>query len=105
MTLRGRERIHHGASSLCLCLLAQLNGNATSNSYVRTISIERSEVPGGTVCSTVGWGDETPAAALHKATVTIIKQRDCLSNYPGLADNLICGHSGSAEVTEKVAVA
>ncbi|KAK2542295.1 granzyme E [Columba guinea] len=78
-------------------VLLKLNGNATSNSYVRTISIERSEVPGGTVCSTVGWGDETPAAALHKATVTIIKQRDCLSNYPGLADNLICGHSGSAE--------
>ncbi|NWX06140.1 GRAE protein, partial [Caloenas nicobarica] len=82
-------------------LLLKLKGNATSNSYVRTISFEKSKVPGGTVCSTAGWGYKTPAAALCEATVTIMKQRDCLSNYPGLIDNLICGHSRSAGVPEK----
>ncbi|NXW87156.1 GRAE protein, partial [Alopecoenas beccarii] len=83
-------------------LLLKLNGNATSNSYVRTISFEKSKVPGGTVCGTAGWGFKPPAAALREATVTIIKQRDCLSLYPGLTDNLICGSNGSARVPEKV---
>uniref|UniRef100_A0A8D0FGP9 Peptidase S1 domain-containing protein n=1 Tax=Strix occidentalis caurina TaxID=311401 RepID=A0A8D0FGP9_STROC len=83
-------------------LLLKLKGNATSNRYVRTISFEKSKVPGGTACSIAGWGYKTPAATLREATVTIIKQRDCLSHYPGLADNLICGRSGSAGVPEKV---
>uniref|UniRef100_A0A8C0EW11 Peptidase S1 domain-containing protein n=1 Tax=Bubo bubo TaxID=30461 RepID=A0A8C0EW11_BUBBB len=59
-------------------LLLKLKGNATSNSYVRTISFEKSKVPGGTACSIAGWGYKTPAATLREATVTIIKQRDCL---------------------------
>ncbi|KFP28480.1 Granzyme E, partial [Colius striatus] len=75
--------------------------NATSNSYVRTISFEKAKVRGGATCSVAGWGYRAPAATLREATVTIIKQRDCLSNYPGLADNLICGRSGSAGVPEK----
>ncbi|NXS13150.1 GRZ1 protein, partial [Neodrepanis coruscans] len=83
-------------------LLLKLNGNATTNSYVRTISLERFKVRGGTVCSVAGWGHRTPPATLHEATVTIIRQRDCLSHYPGIADNLICGRSGSAEVPGKV---
>ncbi|NWY54969.1 GRAE protein, partial [Chionis minor] len=83
-------------------LLLKLKGNATSNSYVRTISLEKLKVPGGTVCCIAGWGYKAPAATLRSATVTIIKQRDCLSHYPGLADNLICGRSGSAGVPEKV---
>ncbi|NWH54891.1 GRAE protein, partial [Fregata magnificens] len=83
-------------------LLLKLKGNATSNSYVKTISFEKSKVPGGTECSIAGWGYKTPAATLCEATVTIIKERDCLSRFPGLADNLICGHSESAGVPEKV---
>ncbi|NXW66410.1 MCPT3 protease, partial [Eurystomus gularis] len=83
-------------------LLLKLKGNATTNSYVGTISFEKSKIPGGTACSIAGWGYKTPAATLRKATVTIIKQRDCLSHYPGLADNLICGRSVSAWVPEKV---
>ncbi|KAM6310453.1 granzyme E-like [Podargus strigoides] len=82
-------------------LLLKLKGNATSNSYIRTISFEKSKVPGGTACSIAGWGYKIPTATLREVTVTIIKQRDCLSHYPGLADNLICGRSESAGVPEK----
>ncbi|KAM9254692.1 granzyme E-like isoform 2-T2 [Cariama cristata] len=82
-------------------LLLKLKGNATSNSYVKTISFEKSKVSGGTVCNIAGWGYKTPTATLRKATVTIIKERDCLRNYPVFADNLICGRSGSAGVPEK----
>ncbi|NXR63827.1 GRAE protein, partial [Rhadina sibilatrix] len=78
-------------------LLLKLDGNATSNGHVRPISFEKSKVRGGTECSVAGWGDRT-------ATVTIIKQRDCLSHYPGLADNLICGRSRSLGVPEKVSL-
>ncbi|NXX73793.1 GRAG protein, partial [Urocolius indicus] len=85
-------------------LLLKLKGNATSNSYVRTISFEKATVRGGATCSIAGWGYKAPTATLREATVTIIKQRDCLSNYPGLAENLICGRSGSAGVPEKVSV-
>ncbi|NXI12488.1 GRAG protein, partial [Irena cyanogastra] len=76
-------------------LLLKLNGNATSNGHVRPISLEKSKVRGGTECSVAGWGHRT-------ATVTVIRQRDCLSHYPGLADNLICGRSRSSRVPEKV---
>ncbi|NXB80713.1 GRAF protein, partial [Donacobius atricapilla] len=76
-------------------LLLKLNGNAISNSHVRPISLEKSKVRGGTECSVAGWGYRT-------AAVTVIKQRDCLSHYPGLADNLICGRSRSSRVPEKV---
>ncbi|NXF11559.1 GRAF protein, partial [Smithornis capensis] len=85
-------------------LLMKLNGNATINSYVKTISFEKTKVRGGTVCSVAGWGYRTPTATLHEATVTIIKQRDCLNHYPGLAENLICGRSRSPEVPEKVSL-
>ncbi|NWR04206.1 GRAF protein, partial [Paradoxornis webbianus] len=76
-------------------LLLKLNGNATINSHVRPISFEKSKVRGGAECSVAGWGYRT-------ATVTIIRQRDCLNQYPGLADNLICGRSSSSRVPEKV---
>ncbi|NXO02380.1 GRAF protein, partial [Rhinopomastus cyanomelas] len=85
-------------------LLLKLKGNATSNSFVRTISFEKAKVPGGAECRVVGWGYGKSTATLREATVTIIKQRDCLSLYPGLADNLICGHSKSARVPEKVSL-
>nr|XP_021395829.2 granzyme E [Lonchura striata domestica] len=75
-------------------LLLKLNGNATSNGQVRPISFEKSKVRGGTECSVAGWGNRT-------ATVTIIKQRDCLSHYPGLAENLVCGRSKSSVVPMK----
>ncbi|XP_063260918.1 granzyme E-like [Prinia subflava] len=75
-------------------LLLELNGNATSNGHVRPISFEKSKIRGGTECSVAGWGSRT-------ATVTIIKQRDCLSHYPGLADSLICGRSSSSGIPEK----
>ncbi|NXG22530.1 GRAF protein, partial [Grallaria varia] len=81
-------------------LLLKLNGNATSTSHVRSISFDRAKVRGGAVCGTAGY--RTPAGALWEATVTIIKERDCLSHYPGLADHLICGRSSSAEVPGKV---
>ncbi|NXC35022.1 GRAF protein, partial [Campylorhamphus procurvoides] len=80
-------------------LLLKLNGNATSNSYVRSISFERSKIHGGTVCSVASY--KTPTGTLREATVTIIKQRDCLVRYPGLANYLICGSSSSAEVPGK----
>lgn len=99
------QSIYRPSTYFCIfCPLAQLKGNATSNSYVRTIAFEKSKVPGGTVCSIAGWGYKTPAATLREATITIIKQRDCLNHYPGLADNLICGRSGSAGVPEKVSL-
>ncbi|RLV84467.1 hypothetical protein DV515_00016198 [Chloebia gouldiae] len=78
-------------------LLLKLNGNATSNGQVRPISFEKSKVRGGTECSVAGWGYRT-------ATVSITKQRDCLSHYPGLADNLICGRSRSSVVPIKVSL-
>ncbi|NWZ34625.1 GRAF protein, partial [Brachypodius atriceps] len=76
-------------------LLLKLNGSATINSHVKPISLEKSKVRGGTECSVASWGYRT-------ATVTIIKQRDCLSHYPGLTDNLICGRSRSSGTPEKV---
>ncbi|NWY97602.1 GRAK protein, partial [Loxia curvirostra] len=79
-------------------LLLKLNGTASSNGHVRPISfLEKSKIWGGTQCSLVGWGDRT-------ATVTIISQRDCLNQDPGLADNLICGQSKSSKLPEKVSV-
>ncbi|NWX68316.1 GRAF protein, partial [Alca torda] len=83
-------------------LLLKLKGNATSNEYVRTISFEKSKVSSGTACCIAGWGHKATTATYREATVTIVKQRDCLSYNPGLADNLICGRSGSAGVPEKV---
>ncbi|NXU37665.1 GRAF protein, partial [Drymodes brunneopygia] len=85
-------------------LLLKLNGNATSNGHVRPISLEKSKVRGGTECSVAGWGYRTATVTSREATVTIIKQRDCLSHYPGLADNLVCGRSRSAGVPEKVSL-
>ncbi|XP_074933302.1 chymase-like [Phalacrocorax aristotelis] len=82
-------------------LLLKLKGNATSNRYVEIIPLEKSKVPGGTECSIAGWGYKTSTATLREANVTIIKKRDCLSHFPGLADNLICGHSESPGVPEK----
>ncbi|XP_058714637.1 granzyme E-like [Poecile atricapillus] len=82
-------------------LLLKLNGNATSNSHVRPISFEKSKVRGGSECSVAGWGYRTATVTLREATVTVIRQRDCLSHYPGLADNLICGRSRSSGVPEK----
>lgn len=82
--------------------LPQLNGSATINSHVRPISLEKSKVRGGTECSVASWGYRTATVTSRGATVTIIKQRDCLSHYPGLADNLICGRSRSSGVPEKV---
>ncbi|XP_032938303.1 granzyme E-like [Catharus ustulatus] len=80
-------------------LLLKLNGNATSNDHVRPISFGTSKVRAK--CSVVGWGGGTDAGTLREATVDIIKTRDCLNRYPGLADNLICGDSKSSWVPEK----
>ncbi|KAM9369079.1 granzyme E-like [Phaethornis superciliosus] len=82
-------------------LLLKLKGNATSNRYVKTISLEKSKVPAGTVCSTAGWGYKTSKTTLHTDNVTIIKRRDCLNRYPGLANNLICGDSEFSGLPEK----
>ncbi|XP_051495649.1 granzyme G-like [Apus apus] len=80
-------------------LLLKLKGNATSNSYVSTISIGRSKVRDRAACSIVGWGSSN--LTLRNTKVTIIGQRDCLAYNPGLAENLICGLSGSDRVPEK----
>ncbi|NWH40337.1 GRAG protein, partial [Chloropsis hardwickii] len=85
-------------------LLLKLNGNATSNAHVRPISFEKSKVRGGSECSVAGCGYRTASVTWREATVTIIKQRDCLSHYPGLADNLICARSRSSGVPEKVSL-
>ncbi|XP_010184730.1 PREDICTED: chymase-like [Mesitornis unicolor] len=74
-------------------LLLKLEGNATTNSHVSTILFEKSKVPSGANCCATGWGYKTPDRTLHEATVTIIRPRDCLTHYPGLADNLSCGQS------------
>ncbi|NWW43178.1 GRAG protein, partial [Pedionomus torquatus] len=81
-------------------LLLKLKGNATSNNNIRTISFEKAKVPGETTCSIAGWGHKTTPMC-HKADVTIIKQRDCLSHNPGLADHLICGYSRSSGIPEE----
>ncbi|XP_030365611.1 granzyme G-like [Strigops habroptila] len=82
-------------------LLLKLKGNATTNNHVRTISFEKAKVSGGIPCSITGWGHMTPAATLRQTPVAIIKQRNCLSLAPGLAENLICGLSASSEGPEK----
>ncbi|XP_025938049.1 trypsin-2-like isoform X2 [Apteryx rowi] len=82
-------------------LLLKLKGNATSNNYVKTISFQKQKALGGTVCSIAGWGHGMPAAMLHEASVTILKPRDCLNLYPGLANNLICARSGYPGALEK----
>ncbi|NWH58313.1 CMA1 Chymase, partial [Geococcyx californianus] len=83
-------------------LLLKLKGNATSNDDVKTIPFERSTVASRTKCSIAGWGHRTPNGKSREATVTLIDPRDCLSLYPGLADNLICGLSKSAGLPVKV---
>ncbi|NWH77219.1 GRAF protein, partial [Piaya cayana] len=83
-------------------LLLKLKGNATSNSYVRTISFEKSKVASSTKCSVAGWGHKTSRGELRETTVSIVDSRDCLNLYPGLADNLICGLSKYPGVPEKV---
>ncbi|NXJ71421.1 MCPT9 protease, partial [Rostratula benghalensis] len=83
-------------------LLLKLKGNATSNN-VRTISFEKAKVPGETMCSIAGWVHKATTTC-RKADVTIIKQRDCLSHNPGLADNLICGYSRSSGIPEEVSL-
>uniref|UniRef100_A0A8C0U6M9 Granzyme E-like n=1 Tax=Cyanistes caeruleus TaxID=156563 RepID=A0A8C0U6M9_CYACU len=52
--------------------------------HVRPISFEKSKVRGGSECSVAGWGYRTATVTLREATVTVIRQRDCLSHYPGL---------------------
>lgn len=94
---KGSVRFRANTHPCGFCPPAQLNGNATSNGQVRPISFEKSKVRGGTECTVVGWGYRT-------ATVTILKQRDCLSHYPGLADNLVCGRSRSSVVPIKVSL-
>ncbi|NXL93257.1 GRAB protein, partial [Alectura lathami] len=83
-------------------LLLKLKGNATSNSYVSNIPLQRVKAAGGTVCSIAGWGHKDPMATFHEANVTIRKQRFCLTIYPGLADNVICASSASAGVLGEV---
>ncbi|KAL2294955.1 hypothetical protein Nmel_018099 [Mimus melanotis] len=80
-------------------LLLKLNGSATSNSYVRPISFDEPKVRGK--CCVFGWSHRTNTVTLSEATVTIIKKRECLNYYPGLADRLICGHSKPSGVPEK----
>uniref|UniRef100_A0A8C5TC39 Peptidase S1 domain-containing protein n=1 Tax=Malurus cyaneus samueli TaxID=2593467 RepID=A0A8C5TC39_9PASS len=82
-------------------LLLKLKGNATTNSHVRPISIQKSRVRGGAECSVAGWGYGTATVTFREATVTIITPRDCLSYNPGLPGNVICGHSKTAGVPEK----
>ncbi|XP_021234488.1 granzyme G-like [Numida meleagris] len=76
-------------------LLLELKGNASTNDRVRAISFPKMRVPGGAVCSIAGWGHGAADAALHEANVTISKQRDCLTIYPGLAEHVLCASSGS----------
>uniref|UniRef100_A0A8C5TAG1 Peptidase S1 domain-containing protein n=1 Tax=Malurus cyaneus samueli TaxID=2593467 RepID=A0A8C5TAG1_9PASS len=70
--------------------------------HVRPISIQKSRVRGGAECSVASWGYGTATVTFREATVTIITPRDCLSYNPGLPGNVICGHSKTAGVPEKV---
>ncbi|NXU06489.1 GRAK protein, partial [Buphagus erythrorhynchus] len=85
-------------------LLLKLNGSATSNNHVRPISFDKSKGRDGAECYVFGWSHRTNTVTLSEATVTIIKKRDCLSHYPGLVDNMICGRSEPSGVPEKVSL-
>ncbi|NXI54545.1 GRZ1 protein, partial [Chloroceryle aenea] len=68
-------------------LLLKLKGNATRNNNVGTIDFERSN----------SRTEVAHAATLRKATITIVKQRECLNIHPGHGD-VICGDSSPAWV-------
>ncbi|XP_010225846.1 PREDICTED: granzyme-like protein 1 [Tinamus guttatus] len=70
-----------------------LKGNATSNNYVKTISLQKQNNIGQPECTVAGWGYETPAAMLHETKVTILRSRECLNIYPGFPINSICTRS------------
>ncbi|NXN13032.1 MCPT1 protease, partial [Indicator maculatus] len=83
-----------------LLLLKQV-GNATSRA---SLTFGKSRVLAGTKCRMVGWSHQPPSARLREATITIIRPRDCHTNYNWRAENLICGHSGSAGIPGKVSL-
>ncbi|KAM8986766.1 granzyme K-like isoform 3-T3 [Ara ararauna] len=83
-------------------LLLKLNGNATTNHHVRTISFNTDRVLGGTKCSVKGWSHTTSTATLCQVCVTILKPRQCLNWAPGLAQNLICALNESSTWPKKV---
>ncbi|KAM9516302.1 granzyme G-like isoform 1-T1 [Guaruba guarouba] len=82
-------------------LLLKLNGNATTNHHVRTISFNTDRVLGGTKCSVKGWSHTTSTATLCQVCVTILKPRQCLNWAPGLAQNLICALNESSTWPKK----
>ncbi|NXA42626.1 GRAE protein, partial [Eudromia elegans] len=84
-------------------LLLKLKGNATSNNYVKTISLQRQNNIGQPECTVAGWG-ERPAAALHEAKVSVLRSRDCLHIYPGFPIHSICTRSALPGALRKVRV-
>ncbi|NWJ01944.1 GRZ1 protein, partial [Crypturellus undulatus] len=83
-------------------LLLKLKGNATSNSYVRPISLQKQNNIGQPECAVVGWGPEGAAAAPQETRVTVRPTRECLTIYPGLPLNSICTRSASSGALWKV---
>ncbi|NXD14245.1 GRZ1 protein, partial [Nothocercus nigrocapillus] len=83
-------------------LLLKLKGNATSNDYVKTISLQKQNNIGQPKCTVAGWGHETPPAVLHEAEVTVLRSRECLQIYPGFPVNSICTLSDFRGALRKV---
>ncbi|NXK72087.1 GRAG protein, partial [Amazona guildingii] len=82
-------------------LLLKLNGNATTDHHIRTISIDTDRELGGTKCSVMGWSHTTPTATLRQVCVTILKPRECLTRVPSLAQKLICACNESSPWPKK----
>lgn len=93
-----------GKTPLSAFSATQLKSKAIVNDRVRPISFTYSRFPGGVTCSVAGWGNGASNAALCEANVTISKQRDCFTIYPGLADHVLCATSSSNGVPDEVGV-
>ncbi|XP_015741721.1 granzyme E-like [Coturnix japonica] len=77
-------------------LLLELKSKATINERVKPISFSSTNAHRGALCSVPGWGRGAPDAALREANVTIKKERECVSIYPGLTEDVLCATSGSS---------
>uniref|UniRef100_A0A669QJQ7 Peptidase S1 domain-containing protein n=1 Tax=Phasianus colchicus TaxID=9054 RepID=A0A669QJQ7_PHACC len=91
-----------GKTPISVFSATQLKSKAVVNDRVRPISFSNTRFPGGATCSVAGWGRGASNAALCEANVTISKQRDCFTIYPGLADHVLCATSSSNGVPDEV---
>lgn len=93
-----RQNVHLHLCALC----PQLKSKATINERVKPISFSSTNAHRGALCSVPGWGRGAPDAALREANVTIKKERECVSIYPGLTEDVLCATSGSSGAPDEV---